>query len=84
MHYLSRDETTSTLNVNRVLEMEHLEKERSRIIAELGEATVELSHLTARISILTEKLREFDRIHSECSQKNRTPVTNFVEAQLVR
>jgi hypothetical protein len=70
-----------------MLEMEHLEIERTRIIAELGEATMELSHLTARISILTEKLKEIDRLHLEYFQsatKNRTPVTNYVETQLVR
>jgi tRNA1(Val) A37 N6-methylase TrmN6 len=71
----------------KLLEMEHIEIERSRIISELGEATIELSHLTARISILTEKLKEFDRLHLEYSQsatKNRTPATNYVETQLVR
>lgn len=67
--------------------MGRLENERSRLIAELREATVELSQLAGRISILTEKINELDRLQIEYAQaavENLTPVTNYIEAQLVR
>ncbi len=67
--------------------MGRLEKERSRLIAELREATVELSQLAGRISLLTEKINELDRLQIEYTQaavESLTPVTNYVEAHLVR